>query len=147
MSRWSVPITDKERIEYLLQGIRDDQIATSIAVLPTPNSERLPQHRVQSGRNDRPFPSGPHTHIPKASPGRTFLFYPPHTTAEPLQTKHEPDEDAPLLSELNNAACCQEPTNSKESAITIRPRPRCLLGQQRARLYSALKKCIALMHH
>ncbi|KAG0444587.1 hypothetical protein HPB47_013626 [Ixodes persulcatus] len=32
MSRCPVPITDKERIEYLLQGIRDDQIATSIAV-------------------------------------------------------------------------------------------------------------------
>ncbi|KAG0416105.1 hypothetical protein HPB47_006711, partial [Ixodes persulcatus] len=32
MSRCPVPITDKERIEYLVQGIRDDQIATSIAV-------------------------------------------------------------------------------------------------------------------
>ncbi|KAH7965515.1 hypothetical protein HPB49_008526 [Dermacentor silvarum] len=32
MSRCPVPITDKERIEYLVQGIRDDQVATSIAV-------------------------------------------------------------------------------------------------------------------
>ncbi|KAG0444779.1 hypothetical protein HPB47_013388 [Ixodes persulcatus] len=32
LSRCPVPITDKERIEYLVQGIRDDQIATSIAV-------------------------------------------------------------------------------------------------------------------
>ncbi|KAH7977866.1 hypothetical protein HPB49_003813 [Dermacentor silvarum] len=33
MSHCPVPITDKERIEYLVQGIRDDQVATSIAVL------------------------------------------------------------------------------------------------------------------
>ncbi|KAH6945426.1 hypothetical protein HPB50_008396 [Hyalomma asiaticum] len=32
LSRCPVPITDKERIEYLVQGIRDDQVATSIAV-------------------------------------------------------------------------------------------------------------------
>ncbi|KAH6922535.1 hypothetical protein HPB50_015277 [Hyalomma asiaticum] len=32
MSRCPIPITDKERIEYLVQGIRDDQVATSIAV-------------------------------------------------------------------------------------------------------------------
>ncbi|KAH7952896.1 hypothetical protein HPB49_002432 [Dermacentor silvarum] len=32
MSRCPVLITDKERIEYLVQGIRDDQVATSIAV-------------------------------------------------------------------------------------------------------------------
>ncbi|KAH7959732.1 hypothetical protein HPB49_013342 [Dermacentor silvarum] len=32
MSRCPVPSTDKERIEYLVQGIRDDQVATSIAV-------------------------------------------------------------------------------------------------------------------
>ncbi|KAH7940757.1 hypothetical protein HPB49_005272 [Dermacentor silvarum] len=32
MSRCPVPITDKERIEYLVQGIRHDQVATSIAV-------------------------------------------------------------------------------------------------------------------
>ncbi|KAH7986504.1 hypothetical protein HPB52_024906 [Rhipicephalus sanguineus] len=31
ISRYPFPITDKERIEYLVQGIRDDQIATSIA--------------------------------------------------------------------------------------------------------------------
>ncbi|KAH7944909.1 hypothetical protein HPB49_001690 [Dermacentor silvarum] len=32
MSRCPVPITDKECIEYLVQGIRDDQVVTSIAV-------------------------------------------------------------------------------------------------------------------
>ncbi|KAH7969386.1 hypothetical protein HPB52_017541 [Rhipicephalus sanguineus] len=32
MSRCPIPITDKKRIEYLVQGIRDDQVATSIAV-------------------------------------------------------------------------------------------------------------------
>ncbi|KAH7979691.1 hypothetical protein HPB49_010587 [Dermacentor silvarum] len=32
MSRCPDPITDKERVEYLVQGIRDDQVATSIAV-------------------------------------------------------------------------------------------------------------------
>ncbi|KAH7985302.1 hypothetical protein HPB49_026503 [Dermacentor silvarum] len=32
MSRCPVPITDKGRIEYLVQGIHDDQVATSIAV-------------------------------------------------------------------------------------------------------------------
>ncbi|KAH7936493.1 hypothetical protein HPB49_000145 [Dermacentor silvarum] len=32
MSHCPVPITDKECIEYLVQGIRDDQVATSIAV-------------------------------------------------------------------------------------------------------------------
>ncbi|KAH7973625.1 hypothetical protein HPB49_003464 [Dermacentor silvarum] len=31
-SRCPAPITDKERIEYLVQGIRDDQVATFIAV-------------------------------------------------------------------------------------------------------------------
>ncbi|KAL1483959.1 hypothetical protein MTO96_050142, partial [Rhipicephalus appendiculatus] len=32
MSRCSVPITDKERIEYLVEGVHDDQVATSITV-------------------------------------------------------------------------------------------------------------------
>ncbi|KAH7974157.1 hypothetical protein HPB49_010592 [Dermacentor silvarum] len=35
MSSCPVPITYKERIEYLVQGIRDDQVATSIAVQRT----------------------------------------------------------------------------------------------------------------
>ena len=36
-------------------------------------------------------------------------FESPHSAVEPLQTEHEPDENAPLWSELKNAACCQEP--------------------------------------
>ncbi|KAG0425520.1 hypothetical protein HPB47_027318 [Ixodes persulcatus] len=59
-------------------------------------------------------------------------FDPPHSTAEPLQTKHKPDEDAPLWSELNNAACCQQPSNSvlPQLAATASPNQSLTYGSQ-----------------
>ncbi|KAH7958844.1 hypothetical protein HPB49_005694 [Dermacentor silvarum] len=121
MSRCPVPITDKERIEYLVQGIRDDPVATCIAVHIISEVDRALDHArlIRSPQPAEPFARQPGRAQLHSATARTDSTVNSSQTARPSTFQHTTRLTQP--SRINNLPPADQ--ESRYEAISAKYEP------------------------